>query len=92
MICALNINMHAMNTCYNVGYGESISLNRLLLDISMLLRSKSKVYKIDERKGDVKHTKANLKKIKTLLGYYPTVSYSDGLKKLVTQNCLNPGI
>ena len=35
-----------------------------------------------ERPGDVKHSKAEISKIETLLGYKPQVRFKDGLKKV----------
>ena len=35
---------------------------------------------MDERKGDVKHSKANIEKIKLFLGYEPTIKFENGLK------------
>jgi UDP-N-acetylglucosamine 4-epimerase len=36
-----------------------------------------------ERKGDVKHSLADINKAKDLLGYDPVVTVGDGLKKIV---------
>ena len=51
---------------FNVARGESMSL----LQLCEILDLKEPVFE-DERKGDVKHSLANIDKIKTILGYTP---------------------
>lgn len=74
----------ALNQVYNVACGEQTSLNEL---IDMLRHISGK--NIDpvygpERPGDVKHSKADITKIKSLLGYEPGVFFSDGMQKIYT--------
>ncbi len=74
-------NKEAVNQVYNIACGEQTSLNELFdglrkeADITM-----QPVYG-PERKGDVKHSLADISKAKELLGYDPKISVKEGLKK-----------
>lgn len=67
----------------NIACGYEISLNELVQKINELLGTDIKPTYIDERKGDVKHSLADISKAKQLLGYVPSVSFEDGLKKTI---------
>jgi UDP-N-acetylglucosamine 4-epimerase len=74
---------------FNVSYGGTTSLTQLywmILERLQALRSevagKAPVY-TDPRAGDIRHSQADLTKIKTLLGYEPTHSVAEGLDELV---------
>jgi nucleoside-diphosphate-sugar epimerase len=68
----------------NIASGHEISLNILVEKINEILGTTIKpVYK-DERKGDVKHSLADISKAKTLLNYEPTVAFEEGLKKTIS--------
>ncbi len=78
-------NPEAINQVYNVAYGEQTSLNTLhklltqeisALDASVI--QKSPIYR-DFRKGDVRHSLADIGKARRLLGYHPEFSVRDGL-------------
>ena len=65
----------------NVATGGRISLNELLRVMNRLAgTSLQAVYK-EVRTGDVKDSQADIAKARALLGYVPTVSFEDGLKK-----------
>jgi UDP-N-acetylglucosamine/UDP-N-acetylgalactosamine 4-epimerase len=72
----------SINQIYNVACGEQTTLNEM---VSILERVSGKQvtpkYQA-ERPGDVKHSKADITKIKTLLGYEPTVRFKEGLSKV----------
>lgn len=73
-------NKEAVNQVYNVAYGEQTSLNQLFALIKEIAGSDlSPKYGL-ERKGDVKHSLADISKARTLLGYTPSVSTRQGLK------------
>lgn len=79
----------AINTVYNVAYGERTSLN----DLVDLLKKYLAVYDpginaIDpeygpERQGDVPHSLASIEKAKNLLGYDPKFNIDKGLKESI---------
>jgi UDP-N-acetylglucosamine/UDP-N-acetylgalactosamine 4-epimerase len=63
----------------NIAFGERTTLNELWSDITSLAGiSLAPVYR-DSRKGDVKHSLANIDKAAGLIGYSPDVSVKKGL-------------
>ena len=71
----------------NVGTGNSISNNDILDLLSK--RFKFSVNKAPERKGDVKHTKANISKAESLLGFKAETSFENGLDETINWWNLN---
>ncbi|MGB5822249.1 MAG: SDR family oxidoreductase [Saonia sp.] len=79
----------AVNTIYNIAYGERTSLNELvallkeyLSDFDPKIRTVPVNYG-PERKGDVPHSLASIDKAKKLLGYRPIYDVKTGLKEAV---------
>lgn len=67
----------------NIACGYEISLNDLVEKINHILGTKIKPIYQPERKGDVKHSLADISKAQRLLGYKPIINFDDGLKKVV---------
>lgn len=79
--CALfTQNAAAINQVYNVAVGEQTSLNQLFEMIKEIAGSDLAPKYGPERKGDVKHSLADISKAKALLEYAPVVTIRDGLK------------
>jgi UDP-N-acetylglucosamine 4-epimerase len=83
-------NQEARNQVYNIGSGNGTSLNKLFKIISTIITSSSiQSTKIKNpvlkkfRKGDIKHSTANIQKSKTLLGYHPCESLDESLEKTI---------
>lgn len=86
-LAALAENPEAINQVYNVAFGGRTDLNEMT---SVL---KEELGKFDpaiesvevvhgpERMGDIPHSQADIGKAKSLLGYQPTHSFSDGIKE-----------
>ena len=80
---------NAINTVYNVAYGENTTLNTLFQLLKEFLSEfdasiKSAVAANGlERKGDVKHSLASVDKAKKLLGYHPQYDIKEGLKEAI---------
>lgn len=77
----------ASSRVYNVAVGEHTSLNQLYFHLRDNLAGKfhylkdtQPVYR-DFRAGDVRHSLADISKIKELLGYRPTHKIGEGLKQ-----------
>ncbi len=72
----------ALNQVYNVACGEQISLNQM---VDMLRHISGKdlqpVYG-PERPGDVRHSHADISKIRRYLGYEPRVYMQEGLRRV----------
>lgn len=87
MRAMLTTNEEALNTVYNVAYGERTDLNELVA----LLKKELSVFdkEIDaveinygpERAGDVPHSLASITKAQTRLAYNPQYNIADGLKE-----------
>ncbi len=67
----------------NIACGYEISLNQLVEKINTVLRTSIKPEYKEERRGDVKHSLANISKAEQLLGYKPIVSFDEGLVKTI---------
>jgi len=63
----------------NIACGSEISLNELVEKINKVLNTNIKPIYLSERKGDIKHSLADITKAKKLLNYEPIVSFEEGL-------------
>ena len=74
---------HLRGEAMNIACGKRISLNQLLNVLKEILGSKlSPIYE-EPRKGDVKHSLADIRKGKEIINYEPIVGIEIGLKKTV---------
>ena len=86
-LALLSTNPEAVNTVYNVAFGENTSLLELYDQlINNLSAFKPEVKEIKPqfgppRKGDVLHSLASIDKAEKLLGYKPEYSFAKGLKE-----------
>jgi UDP-N-acetylglucosamine 4-epimerase len=77
----------AMNTVYNVAYGQRATLNELVEYLKLNLSEfDNKIANINikygpNRVGDIPHSLASIDKAKELLGYHPIFSLKDGLQE-----------
>ena len=69
----------ALNQVYNAACGDQVSLNEMVDMLSDISGNKPDVVHGPERKGDVKHSKADISKAKELLDYEPKVRFEKGL-------------
>ena len=82
-------NPEAFNQVYNVAFGVRKDLNTLFQLIKKeLITYYPEVEKVDavygeERKGDVKHSLADISKAKRLLNYDPTFDLDEGMKRAI---------
>lgn len=82
-------NPQAINTVYNIAYGQRTSLNELVLLVKESLLeidpgiNFNPIRFEDERNGDVPHSHASIEKAKDLLGYNPLFDVKTGLKETV---------
>lgn len=74
-------NNEAVNQVYNIACGEQTTLNELFEIIRNNASSDLEPVHGPERKGDVKHSLADISKAKKFLGFVPGISVEDGLKK-----------
>ncbi len=68
---------------YNVGTGKSVTLLELLAVIEGIIGTRVSVSHGPERLGDIKHSLADISKIRGELGYHPEHRLQDGLRLLL---------
>ncbi|MFZ5434307.1 MAG: SDR family oxidoreductase [Calditrichota bacterium] len=68
---------------FNVACGERFTVLDLLTMIGEILGKKPSVRHTKSRPGDVKHSLADISKIKAAMGYQPSVTFRDGLEQTV---------
>lgn len=73
----------ALNQVYNVACGEQVTLNEMIARLQAITGKNLQAEYGPERVGDVKYSKADISKIKELLGYEPQVFFSEGLQNVV---------
>lgn len=76
-LLADNITKHEV---INIAFGQCTTLNELWNEINVLAGVSIPANYREERKGDVRHSLANIDKATKLIGYTPGVSVLDGLK------------
>lgn len=74
-------NKQALNQVYNIAYGAQTSLVEVFEMIKEIAGSDLAPKFGPERKGDVKHSLADISKAKKLLGYNPQFDTREGMKK-----------
>jgi nucleoside-diphosphate-sugar epimerase len=73
----------ATGRVFNVGTGNSITLNEVYQAIAEQLGFKGKASYGPERVGDIKHSLADITRAKAELGYKPKVQFHEGLRRTV---------
>jgi len=68
---------------YNTALGGKTSVNTLYQSLAKIIGSDVKAEYVAYRKGDIKHSLADISKIQNDLGYEPLVQLDEGLKKTV---------
>jgi UDP-N-acetylglucosamine/UDP-N-acetylgalactosamine 4-epimerase len=100
ILAIFNKNPAAINTVYNVAYGEQTTLNQLVQYLKKYLsESDPSIAEIKPihgpiREGDIPHSLASIEKAKMHLGYSPAFNFSEGLKIAVDwyRKNLLPGV
>ncbi len=75
-------NAEALNQVYNVACGEQTTLNEMVEILRAITGNKITAIHGPQRAGDIRHSKADITKIKERLQYQAAVKFRDGLKKL----------
>jgi UDP-glucose 4-epimerase len=68
---------------YNVGTGRTVTVLDLVAALNRILGTKLAPEFVPARAGDVKFSKADIRRTRTDLGYEPCVSFEDGLQATV---------
>jgi nucleoside-diphosphate-sugar epimerase len=64
----------------NIGSGQTITINQLFSELKSLLNSKIEPIYAPPRKGDIRHSLADITKARTILKYNPQINLKQGLK------------
>lgn len=70
----------ASGKVFNIAFGGQVSLNEMHKTLSELLSVDIKPIYGDERKGDIKHSNADICNTKKYLNYNPKYSFEEGIK------------
>ena len=90
LLSLVTTNENAINTVYNVAYGDRNTLNDLMIYLKEYLSefdaeiSSVEVIYGPNRVGDIPHSHASVNKAKELLNYNPQFSLQKGLKEAVS--------
>jgi UDP-glucose 4-epimerase len=89
-------NLHAATTehvgeSYNVGTGESITIQQLAEEILQITESTSPLNYDEGRPGDIQHSVADITKTRELLGFDPSVTLESGLRRLIAESTAPTG-
>ena len=68
----------------NVAHGGRVSLLELLRALQVILCQDVQPNFLPSREGDVRDSQADIFKARQLLGFSPTVSFDEGLRRTVT--------
>ncbi len=78
---AMFTNKDAVNQVYNIACGEQTTLTQLYEYLRREAGSNLQPLHAPDRKGDIKHSLADISKAKRLLNYNPAVNVKEGLHK-----------
>jgi len=81
LLCLFTENPKAVNQVYNIGCGQQTTLLQLYQYLKKIAGSGIEPTHAPERPGDVKHSLADISKARELLGYNPSVSVEEGLRR-----------
>jgi len=77
----------------NIGGGSPVTLWQVIQMIESVTGKKVQFRKLEEQKGDVRHTAADITKAQRLLGYRPKIRLEQGLQKqFLWQIKIQPGV
>ncbi|ODR80570.1 UDP-glucose 4-epimerase [Haladaptatus sp. W1] len=68
---------------YNIGTGESVTIDELAETIRDVSGSSSQIVHTDPRPGDIAESEADISKAMEKLGYEPTISLKEGISSLL---------
>jgi UDP-N-acetylglucosamine 4-epimerase len=82
LLALFTSNKEAINQIYNVACGEQNTLNGIVEALREISGKNIKATFGPERRGDIKHSNADIQKIQQKLGYKPNVFFKVGLEKI----------
>ena len=83
----VNANLLALKSratgIFNIACGKRISLNEIIALLNKILNKNIKPIYQSARKGDIKHSLADISKARKILKYQPKIGLEEGLKKTI---------
>ena len=67
----------------NLGNNRTVTLSEMITGLETALGKRARIERLPEQPGDVPQTWASTEKAHRLLGYIPTTSYADGVRRFV---------
>ena len=71
----------AAGECVNLAAGGQVSIGGLVAQLNAILGTDLPPAHVEERAGDILHSRADVTKARELLGYAPVVSFEEGLRR-----------
>ncbi|MDX6296298.1 MAG: UDP-N-acetylglucosamine/UDP-N-acetylgalactosamine 4-epimerase [Nocardioidaceae bacterium] len=82
-VLAMRAPAHVAGGVFNVACGERLTLNQTIAELELIIGSPIIAEYRPGRPGDIKHSLADISKAREQLGYEPSVSFADGLRRSV---------
>ena len=76
-------NKEALGKMMNIACGDAFSLNDMIATLNEIMGKDVKPKYDEGRKGDIKHSLADISLAKRLIGYTPKFTFKEGLKKTI---------
>jgi UDP-glucose 4-epimerase len=73
----------AWGRAVNVACGGAITVNALAREVGLRMESSVVPRHVDERPGDIRHSRADISRARELLGFEPRVSFEEGVERTV---------
>jgi nucleoside-diphosphate-sugar epimerase len=67
----------------NIAYGKQVTVNELIKTLNAILGKKIQPIYESSRPGDIRHSLADISQARRILGFSPTVSLEEGLRRAV---------
>ncbi len=81
-VCRAVITVCGHSGIFNIGTGKATSINEVAMIVNKLYGEKSKIIHVDEKEGDIKHSCADISKLRSL-GWVPEVCLEERIKGMI---------
>lgn len=76
-------NSECFGEIFNIGAGGRITINEIFFKICGIMGANIAPNYQPNRKGDIPHSNASIKKAELMLGYVPEIEFEDGLRRTI---------
>ena len=81
-VCRAVITVCGHSGIFNIGTGKATSINEVAMIVNKLYGEKSKIIHVDEKEGNIKHSCADISKLRSL-GWVPEVCLEERIKGMI---------